>query len=558
MLPNSTKIYNTEQMKILSFDFSTQSLTFGIFQLNERAKTCEELYINKFLFDTLFPEFETSNGYNLKQETGEATLPVFMILKAIDKAFQILSTNTSFLPQVDIISGCAQQHGTVYLTTSGISCLQELDKVDLSNRTLANIFQKEDFGVLDCPMWADSSTIIECQEINSYFIKMDKLFDLSGSKAELRFPAAQIRKLSKTKSKTYENTAQICLISSFLSSILAAKLISFDYSEASMTNLFSLENKKLIEGCETFCAPNISQKLKLPPVECSETGGYIANYFLTKYGIKRTCKVSCFTGDNPSSLLGLLGFKKEAKNNDREILISLGTSDTLFFEITEQERKNLKQSMGHIFFYPTNSNRKMFMLCYKNGSVTREYFKIGSWKKATADLENFFKSNELREKYIGLCFAVPEITPCMMQIDEPMFFDVSDVGKKVDEEKFASNQKLYICILSRFLAMRSHMERVSSFEKFSKVVVTGGGSKNDSILQIIEWVFQLPVFISKVSAENSACLGGAIKVSPFEIEVALKRKSLALIENDFPTSLLSKYQDLEDNLIKKLIIEKPS
>ena len=78
-----------------------------------------------------------------------------------------------------------------------------------------------------------------------------------------------------------------------------------------------------------------------------------------KYKFKSNVKIVNFTGDNPSSFFAL---------SDKNIVISLGTSDTLLFNAENYS----KQNFGHILISPKSNTNYMGMLCYKNGSLTRE------------------------------------------------------------------------------------------------------------------------------------------------------------------------------------------
>jgi xylulokinase len=65
---------------------------------------------------------------------------------------------------------------------------------------------------------------------------------------------------------------------------------------------------------------------KLPNISINNCiSGKICNYFVEKYGFNNNVPISIFTGDNPSSLVGM-----GVSQNEREIVISLGTSDTVF------------------------------------------------------------------------------------------------------------------------------------------------------------------------------------------------------------------------------------
>ena len=60
-----------------------------------------------------------------------------------------------------------------------------------------------------------------------------------------------------------------------------------------------------------------------------------------------------------------------------DVGISLGTSDTLFGPLTDPT----PQLEGHLFADPVHPDGYMALLCYKNGSLTREYVRFDLQKK---------------------------------------------------------------------------------------------------------------------------------------------------------------------------------
>ncbi len=76
-------------------------------------------------------------------------------------------------------------------------------------------------------------------------------------------------------------------------------------------------------------APGLSDKLE-PPVVSTTFIGEIAGYFFTKYSFAEGTKVVAFTGENPSSLIGM------GASQPGTAVISLGTSDTVFTAMAQK------------------------------------------------------------------------------------------------------------------------------------------------------------------------------------------------------------------------------
>jgi xylulokinase len=94
-----------------------------------------------------------------------------------------------------------------------------------------------------------------------------------------------------------------------------------------------------------------------------------------------------------------------------DIAVSLGTSDTLFLSMDTLPESGFGE--GHIFVNPTSSKEHyMALLCFKNGSLTRERIKRdyadGSW-----DIFNELMDSTPRGNFgnIGFYYDLWEIIP---------------------------------------------------------------------------------------------------------------------------------------------------
>jgi len=94
------------------------------------------------------------------------------------------------------------------------------------------------------PVWMDSSTAAQCREIETGVGGRERLLELTGNAAFERFSGPQIRKFSQTDSEGYEATATICLVSSFIASLLAGRLVGVDPGDGSGTNLMEIRARR--------------------------------------------------------------------------------------------------------------------------------------------------------------------------------------------------------------------------------------------------------------------------------------------------------------------------
>eukprot|EP00126_Sphaerothecum_destruens_P002104 Sdes_comp15546_c0_seq2m4510 len=111
-------------------------------------------------------------------------------------------------------------------------------------RKLAQILQNADsFVVKNSPIWMDSSTEVECQQLALQFGHEYFPYN-TGSKLQHRFTASQILKLVKTDCVELSECEQISLISSFIASLLIGKYSPVELSDACGMNLLNLAKKQ--------------------------------------------------------------------------------------------------------------------------------------------------------------------------------------------------------------------------------------------------------------------------------------------------------------------------
>ncbi|KAL1132446.1 hypothetical protein AAG570_010401 [Ranatra chinensis] len=396
-----------------------------------------------------------------------------MWVKALDMLLDRLRICGADFSKVAALSGSAQQHGTVYWSVGAEEVLKKLDNSHFLHTQLASCF-----SVTNSPIWMDSSTTKECESLEKSLGGAEALAKITGSKAYERYSAAQIAKIYSSKPVAYKNTERISLVSSFACSLFLGKYAPIDWSDGSGMNLFDIEKKTWSEQCLNACAMGLDQKLGMP-VPSQTVLGKISDYYVERFGFNEDCNVVAFTGDNPSSLAGIC-------LKEQDIAVSLGTSDTVFLWLSEP--KTLPE--GHILINPVDQERYMVLLCFKNGSLTRErirnLYSDRSWDQFNKLLESTPKGNY---GYLGLYYDSQEIIP---SICGDFRFDKD--GKLVN--KFPSPEiEVRALIEGQFLAKKAHLLNLGiNIGPESRMLATGGGSKNHHILQVLADVFMTPVY----------------------------------------------------------------
>ncbi|TKR64231.1 hypothetical protein L596_024801 [Steinernema carpocapsae] len=235
----------------LGLDLSTQKLKAVI--VTERLDVVNELSVD---FDKDLPEFGTTNGVHVsRNEPKRITSPVRMWLKAVDLLLDKLEKR-GLVGRIAAIGGCAQQHGTIYWSQIGTHSLTNL-KPDVSLEEQLS----SGFSIQDSPIWMDSSTCFECKEFEDFVGGPEILSKITGSRAYYRFSGPQILKLFQQQRDAYRATARISLISSFLCSLFAGKVVGIDLSDGSGMNLLDLRSKKWSKKLAGLIGDDLEEKL---------------------------------------------------------------------------------------------------------------------------------------------------------------------------------------------------------------------------------------------------------------------------------------------------------
>ncbi|XP_028173232.1 xylulose kinase-like [Ostrinia furnacalis] len=373
----------------LGFDFSTQRLKAIV--IGEEYEILHEAAVE---FDVDLPEFRTAGGV-LKGERGEVTAPPLLWVKALDMVMDRLVVAGVDFSLIDALSGAAQQHGSVWWAKDAESRLATLAPDQFIHTQLATSF------VTNSPVWMDSSTSADCRALEEAVGGPEELAKLTGSRAYERFTGAQIRKMFRTRPRAYQAATRISLVSSFACSLFLGRIAPIDLSDGSGMNLLDIHSLKWDEKALKACGDEtLAQKLGEPIATASDLG-VISPYFVARYGFRADCRVVAFTGDNCSALAGLrlrIGW----------VGLSLGTSDTLLLGLPAPAAP----PAGHVLVGPTHDAPYMALLCFANGSLTRQNHRDRlagpSWDAFNDLLRATVRGNM---GYMGVYFDTAEIVP---------------------------------------------------------------------------------------------------------------------------------------------------
>ncbi len=473
----------TKPSLYLGFDSSTQSLKATA--IDAELAIVYETMIN---FEADLPEFATEAGVHRGEDGLTVTSPPIMWVAAFDLLLDRMKAEGFEFGRVAALSGSGQQHGSVYWAFDAAISLRQLKPEKSLRQNLEGCF-----AIGDSPIWMDSSTTYQCRALEAALGGPQAVADLTGSRAYERFTGNQIAKISQVKPEGYNQTERIGLVSSFAASLFLGDHAPIDASDGSGMNLMDIRSRGWADAAVAECGDGLSEKLG-DIVLSHACVGTIHSYFVEKYGFGANCRVIAFSGDNPCSLAGL------RLEQPGEIAISLGTSDTVFAALSEPKPS---ASEGHIFASPVDPEGYMALVCYKNGSMTREDIRNrcanGSWDEFNRALAETPVGNGGQ---IGFYRKEPEITPPILSTGANRF----DANNQA-VDAFPEDAEIRAVVEGQFLSMRLHGANIGI--EASKILATGGASANSAILQVIADVFGVEVYTA--DQPNSASLGAAYR-----------------------------------------------
>ena len=466
--------------RYLGIDSSTQSIT-GLVIDTDGGDMELELSVQ---FDEAYAaSYGVANGV-LDLGDGQMHSPPLMWTEALEALFDRLRDSGCDLGGIAAVAGSGQQHGTVYLGATAATALGRLDPHQPLADQLQGIFSRA-----TAPIWMDTSTDRQCRQIEAGVGGRDALLDLTGNTAFERFGGPQIRKFSQQQPEAYAATSNICLVSSYIASLLAGRLVPIDPGDGSGTNLMDIRTRQWSDRALVATAAGLDGKL-LPIQPASRSAGRISPFFAERFGFSSNCLVLPFSGDNPCSMIGL------GLVSPGQVALSLGTSDTLFACMREPRVSKLGE--GSVFASPDDEHY-MALICFLNGSLAREAvrdrFEL-DWEGFSHALQRTPPGNDGR---LMLPYFAPEIVP-RVEVANVVRRGLGEADRDANVRAVVEAQALSSKLHSTWMGVA-----------INQLSVTGGGSANREILQVYADVHDCPV--QRFETTNSAALGAALRAA---------------------------------------------
>ncbi len=466
-----------------------------------------------------------------KKPENRHTSP-YMLIEALDFSFSALEKGGVDLSLVQAIKIDGMQHCTVYADQSFENKINSLNpEKSLLDQIGPAITRKTS------PIWEDRSTSEEVEYLREFFKDKEGISHITGNRAELRFPAAQILKWAKEFPDEYERTSNVLLLSAFLTSILAGRIAPVDTGDGWGTNLNHLDLDKPGWSKDVLFVSDIwlrNHGLSMPlgakvgsMTQYDAVVGKISRYFNKRFNVNPNATVLVGTGDNPATLLGCGG----------HAVISLGSSYT----VSGVMNGIIPSFTGEYNIFGYIPGNAMALSVFTNGGKVHDYF-----------LEKYIRNPEdtgfLKESWDS--YVLTAGNPILDEYENlmlPFFQDESVplIKKGIVRDGFGEdNAKANIRALaiSQALSLKLHSGHLGDVDS---ICIVGGGSGNRFLSQLISDVFNAKTYRIK-NAGYAAPFGCAISGAKSVLGISYDEASEKFVEKDDASFM----NPIQENILK--------
>jgi len=471
----------------LGVDVGTQSLKAAVLDAESGLKEVASAHVE---FDGRFPELGTRGGMIVGDGGGVVRAPARMWFWALDEALKEIAKKVD-MSKILGVSGSAQQHSSVWWHDFP-------SQMDPSKSIVENL-SEDSFSLPMSPIWADSSTTEECRKAEARIGGAEIMAKRTGSIAIERFTGNQIAKICHQDESIFEKTSIVHLLSCAFSSIFIGRIAATDASDAAGMNMMDLENREWLSNVdEVFNLKGLRDKIG-ELCEPNSPQGKVSDFMTKRFNFSPNCQVVSFTGDNLASLVGT------SENRD-DIIISLGTSDTILSQQSSRDDVNVLGGGISVFPHPIESGLFMVMVCYKNGGAVR--VDVKGKERSWEEVDEALLRESTEREVVFINYPQTEIAPHVVAPCRRAFYlSGNGISEVEDVESLSWIQKIRGVVLARVMAMKTHLE--DSKAEYSRVLLTGGGSKSNGIASLISQAFRCPVYTSE--SADSVILGAVLK-----------------------------------------------
>ena len=353
----------------------------------------------------------------------------------------------------------------------------------------ATCLDKNNQVLRPCMMWNDTRSHQECKEIMSN----KSVLNISGNIAMPGFTAPKVLWLKHNDQTLFDQIYKVLLPKDYLRFYLTGEYFS-DLSDAAGTYWLDVGQRKW----SPILLESSSMRLDQMPNLCegTEQTGTLTKEVADQYGFDTKCKVYGGAGDNAAAAVGL-GLFEEGNAS-----LSLGTSGVIFGS-TKNFLKNYDDAI-HSFCHclPNTWHLMSVMLsCTSNINWFKDVFD-SSIEEITNNLSQYLIS---KDKIINAPYFLPYLTGERTPINDP-HVRASFHQMGIDSDR---SSLIYALIEGISFGLNNNYQALSKTEiKLENIYVIGGGSKNESWLQLLASILNRNLSLTDAS-EAMAAFGAA-------------------------------------------------
>jgi xylulokinase len=525
----------------VGIELSTQSVKLVVLDL----KDTRMVYSGAFDYDRCFPQYDTRGGVLPSNHPDIRHTSPLMLIEALDYVFKVLPKGIVDPVLIRIIKVDAMQHCTVYTNNEFKRRIQKLRIENLLAEQLGPCLTRP-----TSPIWEDRSPVAETIFLTEQLKALGGIIKLTGNRAELRFPAAQILKWARESPEAYLETTHIFLLSAFITSILTGIISPVDTGDGWGSNLNNLDihhpgwSREVLSVAEEYLGGQgprntLSEKIGLMD-HYDSYAGTLNLYFVKKYGLHPETVVLVGTGDNPATLLGCGG----------GMVISLGSSYTVCGAMNDI----VPSAKGEYNIFGYTPGSAMALSVISNGGKVHEdfmrryLFPQGEEQPKKLDWETYTEmAGDLEltgDENLMLPYLSDESVPLRKR---------GIIRNGFSEEEAAAN--IRALHLSQVISLRVNSGHLGEVKE---LCIVAGGAKNRLFRQWIADAFNASTYSIRnadVAAPFGCALSGAAKVLGLTYQEAAGRfvqKDEGSLCRPVPGNvkvmkhLIRKYQELEE------------
>ncbi len=466
-------------MYTLGIDLSTQSLSATILrrQTDRSGREPEHCGSWSIAYRDLTKKY--ASKYQLDQQSlclpesskGFFAQPPQIFLESLDLLLARMQAEKAPLNQLEAVNCSAQQHGQVWLNAEFDNSCNRLQENRIQSRDLPGIFARS-YAYPAAPIWMCSQTRSEAEHLLGK-LGRQKVLELSGSAAPLRFSGLVLRWLALREPAAYCRCRRIHLLSSWLAAVLSGKSSApMDWGSAAGTSLMDYRRRVWSEellGCLAEGLEGGAEGLRsrLPELSSARRQvGILAPYF-GKYGLNKNCRVLAGSGDNPQT--------KVCQQGD---LLSLGSSFVLMSQM---------QPDGHFHEWANamydGLDQPFSFACRTNGSLVWD-----AWRKRMG--LSLAQQEEVLEQY-----PAGSLEPIYLRLLSESFPPGPATHSEIAKVSlpYTEPSKNLAAVIEGTL--RELQEACSTVFGRSRetLYLTGGPTRSQQILRRIEAIWERPV-----------------------------------------------------------------